>query len=679
MKTLAWIALALAALPAAYGCSGGGGNLEPVETVSGSICKGNTDGGCALGGTDGSSPPPRASVLQFHNHANRDGFFVDAALTKARVATLHLDPTFNSATTRGSTYGSPLYVANGPGGKGTVYVATEENNVYAIDEATGGSLWSRSLGSPMIAQQLPCGNISPLGVTGTPAIDLATRTLVLDAVINTNLLDFVHMVFGLSIDDGTIKWSIDLATVKDPAGNPFVARYQSQRGAVLIVGNGAYLVFGGHFGDCGPYHGWVIGVPVNGNAANVRAFRTTAEKAGIWAPGGAASDGTSIFVTTGNAVPAASYAGSESVLRLGRDVGFTNTSRDFFAPANWQALDNADMDLASSGPLVIDAPAMKPSALVMAMGKDGHAYLLDRKNLGGLGGVPVGTTQLAGLTLTQAGAWANTPSGTFVIVRGNGAVTSCPPGTASSTSSNLIAVKLDPSVPSHMTVVWCAPASGTPIITTSDGKNDAMVWAASSSGLRSWDLLTGEPVLSSAPLPALVRPGSSPIVANGRVVLAAERRLLAFRPCRPGETDTCGNCGTRTCTSSLQWGPCQDEGVCTPRATTPTSCGSCGTRIDTCSNTCQWTPGTCAGGVCAPGATITVACGNCGTRVDTCSNSCEWTPGACTGEGVCRPGATQSCCPCGARGCGCGGEQACSSSCAWGPCDGFSCRPQICK
>ena len=56
-------------------------------------------------------------------------------------------------------------------GNGIILVTTESNNVYALDGVTGKTMWQRALGKPAPRSALPCGNIDPLGITGTPAID----------------------------------------------------------------------------------------------------------------------------------------------------------------------------------------------------------------------------------------------------------------------------------------------------------------------------------------------------------------------------------------------------------------------------------------------------------------------------------------------------------------------------
>jgi hypothetical protein len=130
----------------------------------------------------------------------------------------------------------------------------------------------------------------------------------------------------------------------------------------------------------------------------------------------------------------------------------------------------------------------------------------------------------------------------------------------------------------------------------------------------------------------------------------------------PGGTEGCGNCGTRTCSSSCQWGPCVGEG-CSPGSTQP--CGRCNSGTKTCTSSCTW--GACAGETgCSPGSTQ--PCGRCNSGTQTCTSSCTW--GACAGETGCSPGSTQPCGRCNS------GTQTCTSSCTWGACAGETgCSP----
>jgi outer membrane protein assembly factor BamB len=476
-------------------------------------------------------------VTHFHNHINRDGFFVDAAITKASAATVHRDTSF-AGTITGNSYASPLYVENGPGGKGAFYVATESNNVYALDETTGKPLWQKTIGTPAGSTGAGCGNINPIGITGTPAIDLATRLIIFNAATASSGGGAIvtHTIRALSIDDGTEKWSVDVSKLTDGHGTTFSPQPQNQRGAVLIVNGVAYVVYGGHYGDCGTYHGWVVGVPI-ATGTGAKAWATQSEGAGIWGCGGAASDGSSVFVTTGNATNGPqTWSESEGLFRLDPGPSFTQLNEDFFAPSNWQALDQGDVDMSGSGPLVIDAPEMIPSTLVMAQGKDGNLYLLNRANLGGVGAMPLGQLNVLSGEISNGGAWAHIPQGTYVVVRPNqgGGGVNCP----NNTSGDLVAVKLDPKAAQKMTVVWCANAQGegSPIITSSDGSNDALVWTAgaeSSDALHAWDLQTGQLVFkggAAADAIKNVRRFTSPIVVHGRIFVGGDGALYAMKP-----------------------------------------------------------------------------------------------------------------------------------------------------
>jgi hypothetical protein len=506
------------------------------STSSGGGASSGSGGGSGSGSGSGGGGDAGPSVLQFHAHPNRDGFIVDPALTKTAAAGFHRDTTF-SGTLAGHVYASPLYVQNGPGGKGALYVATESDVVYALDEATGSVVWQTPVGTPAQNTGAGCGNIGPIGVTGTPAIDPSTRLIVLGAVTADGSGNIAtHVIHALSIDDGKEAWSVDVSTLKDATGLAFDPQPQNQRSAVLIVGGVAYVAYGGHYGDCGNYHGWVVGVPL-ADHGSAKAWATQVKGAGIWGPGGPSSDGQSIFVATGNGFGGSTtWAESEGIFRLDPGPSFTKQSADYFAPSDWASLDGSDTDISGSQPLVIDAPSMTPSALVMAQGKDGKLYLLDRSNLGGVGTANVGTLPVLSGEITNSGAWATVGGTTYVVVRPNrgGSGIGCPGGTA----GDLVAVKLDPTAAQKMTVAWCADAQGegSPIITSSDGKNDALVWTAgaeASEKLHAWDLATGTLVFAggaTADQMKNVRRFTTPIAANGRIFVGGDGQLYAFKP-----------------------------------------------------------------------------------------------------------------------------------------------------
>src|SRR6185295_4221218 len=124
------------------------------------------------------------SVLQRNNHANRDGHFLQPTLTKANAARMAMDAGFN-ATFTGSMWASPLYLENGPSGKGVFFAVTQQNNVFALDETTGAVVWMKNVGMPAGANgpNATCGNIHPLGILATPVIDAQARTIYLSAAV----------------------------------------------------------------------------------------------------------------------------------------------------------------------------------------------------------------------------------------------------------------------------------------------------------------------------------------------------------------------------------------------------------------------------------------------------------------------------------------------------------------
>jgi hypothetical protein len=108
---------------------------------------------------------------------------------------------------------------------------------------------------------------------------------------------------------------------------------------------------------------------------------------GSWGQSGVAFDGGSLFVTTGNGFgSSSSWGGSEAVFRLPPTLSNPTQAADYFARQNWYALDQADLDLGGTSAIPIDVPVSPVVHRVLALGKDGNAYLLNRANLGGVGG-----------------------------------------------------------------------------------------------------------------------------------------------------------------------------------------------------------------------------------------------------------------------------------------------------
>src|SRR5438105_12428315 len=256
----------------------------------------------------------QVNVTQEHNHLSRDGLYIDSAFTPSAAASLVRDLNFDG-TISGNVYAQPLYIEGGPNGA-MIIAVTESNNVYALDADDGSVIWQRNLGSA-VASGLPCGNISPLGITGTPVVDLPSRSLFLDAIIDGATKR--HLVYSLNVDTGATNsnWPVDLNATARYNVTTFTSLVQNEPGGLAIVNGILYVSFSGHAGDCGMYHGWVIGMPIN-NPSNVMAWATNAIGGGIWGHGGVASDGTDLFVVTGNTFtsPGDPWSGGEEIIRF---------------------------------------------------------------------------------------------------------------------------------------------------------------------------------------------------------------------------------------------------------------------------------------------------------------------------------------------------------------------------
>jgi outer membrane protein assembly factor BamB len=495
---------------------------------------GNALNGCSSP-TGNPTPTPVSvaddSVLEHHHHPNRDGVYLIPELTKAHAATLTIDPTF-APTVSGQTYAQPLYLVD-PTGQDVLFVATEQNQVSAFSAATGAALWQRTLAPPIRRSALPCGNIDPLGITGTPVIDPTSRTIFFDAMTDAGGGTARQKIYALSVDDGSTRrgWPIDLNSILSSGGVAFDSQVQNQRPALALLNGRVYVGYGGHAGDCGTYYGWLVGVPID-NPASLGVFRTRDAGVAIWAPGGIASDGAALYATTGNGFGGPEWGDSEAVLRLLPGPVFTQTPQNYFVPANWPQLDASDLDLGGTGPLLVDLPGAVHGQLAIALGKDGKLYAVDRTNLGGIGGALL-TMTVASNAIINAAATYHTPRGTYVVFKGNGV--NCPNGR----SGNVTAVRLLPSEPISAEIAWCAQSGGlgSPMVTqTERDGGDTIVWVVGAEGdekLHGFDGDDGSEVFgggtASETMSGGVRRYVTPIAAKGRILVAGDNRVYAFK------------------------------------------------------------------------------------------------------------------------------------------------------
>ncbi len=318
-------------------------------------------GGSGAASTPKADPSPYtgstslADWTTYHHDAGRSGV-VDAGPSG------DLQVGWTSAL-KGDVYGEPLVVGD------LLVVATEEDQLYGLDARTGHVRWHTALGTAQPQSGLPCGNIDPLGVTGTPAYDASTGSVFVAAETEGGH----HTLWALDPTDGSKRWHRTLDTQPDRN-----IKAEQERGALLISHGRVITVFGGLAGDCDDYVGYAASVPTDDKGATTSYAVPTKREAGMWAtPGAVAGPDGSVLVASGNgAEVGGTWDGSDSVIQLDPT---TMKRRSVFAPSTWPEDNRQDLDLGSMSPAVV-----REQDRVVIAGKRGEVYLLETP-LGGVG------------------------------------------------------------------------------------------------------------------------------------------------------------------------------------------------------------------------------------------------------------------------------------------------------
>ena len=275
----------------------------------------------------------------------------------------------------GAVYAEPLVVG------GQLIVVTEQDSIYSLNAKTGQIAWHTNVGTPVPLSDLPCGNIDPLGITGTPVYDPQTGLVFAVAEIQGP----AHVLLGVDVKTGQVK----VRRVVDPAG--IDPRAYQQRAALALYGGKIYIAFGGLYGDCSDYRGMVVASRTDGTGSLLIYQVPTSREGGIWEPAGPTVDSHGdLYVSVGNgAATGGSWDHTDSVLKLSPDLQL----EDAFAPQRW-AQDNAnDLDLSSLGPVFL------PNGFIFIQGKSNQGYVLQANHLGGVGG------QVQTISVCGAGAY----------------------------------------------------------------------------------------------------------------------------------------------------------------------------------------------------------------------------------------------------------------------------------
>jgi outer membrane protein assembly factor BamB len=458
----------------------------------------------ALAGAFGAAARAEPSWTTYHRDAQRSGDDPDA--------TQPIEPAlaWHTGELGAPIWSQPLVLGD------RVYVATVGDKAYALEAATGKVLWEKSLGTPVPAADLPCGDVKPtVGIVGTPAIDPSTQTIYMVADTLNSKDEVEHLLKGLSLSSGEEVVSRD---VDPPGADP---KALLQRTALNLDQGNVVFGYGGNDGDCSDYRGTVVAAPEDGGQPRFWQYQPAPPSSAggaVWATGGPAVDGAgNVYATTGNPNPvggeATVFDDSDSVLEL-------NPSQDFvvnptseqaspladFEPPSWQHESNTDLDLGSA------APELLPGEVLFQAGKSGTGYLIDEHTMASVYSGPA-CSEHTGFPGSFGGdSFAN---GTLYIPCENGVQ-----ALAYSESAKTF------------TPLWQGPsdAVGPPIVSA------GLVWAIATGGfngggstLYGLDPATGVPRYTETLPSPVIDHFASPSAAGGRLFVASGSSVTAYQ------------------------------------------------------------------------------------------------------------------------------------------------------
>ena len=475
------------------------------------------------------SAAAQTSVLTYHNDNARTGQYLsEFLLTPANVSAPHFGRRY-SLPVDGAVYAQPLYLSRvkipGNGLRNVLFIATSHDSLYAFDaddEPASGAqpLWQISFLNPahgvttVSAADVQCPVIPELGIAGTPVIDANSGTIYLIAVTREPGPQYAFRLHAIDVTTGAERTGSPVEI--DPPG--FVPLSHKQRTGLLLSNGVVYSSWSGHC-DLGTYHGWVMAH----DAATLKLIAVfndtpTGSGASFWNGGaGPAADAEgNIYVVSANGdidgIPSDGTL-DESVLKLSPAPRLALS--EGFTPYNKEDLDANDLDLGSSGALVLPDETGSPAHphLLFTSGKEGRVYLLDRDSLGGvqtgsdskaLASLPVSSTSTFGTAAYFKGSIYLAPekSPLFLFPVSSATLASSP---AAQTSNSFSALGATPSI-------------------SANGDQNGVVWAVSSESggkLLAFDAAHLKQLYDSDAQPADMFYGYSefavPSIADGKV------------------------------------------------------------------------------------------------------------------------------------------------------------------
>lgn len=337
----------------------------------------------------------QASVTTHHNDVSRTGQNLNETILNTSNVNVNQFGKLFACLVDGYIYAQPLYMAQVTVSSvlhNVVYVATENNSVYAFDADNGAQLWHVNFGTPVPSTDIASTykDLTPvIGITGTPVIDPVSSTIYLVGKTKDTSTNTYHQsLHALDITSGAerpgspaeIAASVPGTGSGSTGGSlAFQPLYQLNRPGLLLLNGVVYIAFGSH-GDIGPYHGWVLAYDAS-TLAQIAAFNTTpnGSEGAIWQGGqGLVADADNIYFMTGNGSFDVNTGGTDygdSVIKLSTSTGLSVS--DYFTPDNQNSLNQSDADLGSGGPILLPG-----TTSIVGGGKDGILRLINTAGMG---------------------------------------------------------------------------------------------------------------------------------------------------------------------------------------------------------------------------------------------------------------------------------------------------------
>jgi hypothetical protein len=439
------------------------------------------------------------------------------------------------------------------GGHDVVYVATENNTVYAIDSVTGAILVQRNLGAP-VAEPLNCILNGPnVGIMGTPVIvpgQPPTMYLVTYTVEQGADVYRIHALDITTLADRVPSVVVTASQrLTDGSLFTFNAASQRQRPGLLAVAGNIYAGFGSHcdFSNGGLSRGWILGWRQNTLtplAANVlpntlSSSHETFFLSSLWMSGyGLAADSNGdIYAATANSDPSGTsysttYNLANSVIKLTPDL---STIVSFFTPY-WEAtLDQLDGDLGAGGVMVVPPQTGPIPNLLVAGGKDGAMFLLNAQALGGFtaGGPNKDVTEVNMGDCWCGPSYFSQPGGGVIVSSGGPSINLWTIQSGSLVNAGVSEPIENGQDPGHLTTV-SSNGPGPGVIIWSVSRPSAATFGsvylyAFSQTINSLGQLTQLTKQPAGIWPILTANANIvPVVANGRVYVASYKFLAIF-------------------------------------------------------------------------------------------------------------------------------------------------------